>query len=483
MTHPPHAVHPSVPSSEAQTVATELFAADLFAAFDVERDRILAEFFTFLRFPSVSSEPCFAEGTTECRNWLSRYLTQMGFAVELWPSAIHPILFAEWNGAGPDAPTVLIYHHYDVQPVDPLELWTSPPFEPVLRDGDVYARGAQDNKGQTWFTISALKCILDRCGALPVNVKLCIEGEEEIGSPGLAAAARERADRIRADHLLVLDCNIPAHDRPAVTLGIRGFVGLNIEVESAKFDLHSGLHGGLAGNANHILAKLIAGLHDSEGRVAVEGFYDAVVPVTPRDRERLSLHFDATQYANDFGASLLGVENGFTPNESRWLRPALDINGMSGGYTGDGSKTIIPARARASISARLVPDQDPNEIRRLIETHLRKHCPPGVTLSMHEVGGLGRAFRTPVDSHVVRAVATAYEEACDRPCEFVLEGWSVPVVADLAEISQASTALMGYGLATDAIHAPNEHFSVDRLRRGFVTMARTLFLLRSASDR
>ena len=206
----------------------ELTPVDLFAAFDAEKERILADFFTFLRFPSISSEPSFTEGTTACREWLGSYLTGLGFQVEFWPSTIHPILFAEWNGAGPNAPTVLIYHHYDVQPVDPLELWSTPPFEPTLVDGDVYARGAQDNKGQTWFTISALKCIFDRCGGLPVNVKLCIEGEEEIGSPGLAAAARERAERIRADYLLVLDCNIPADDRPAVTLGIRGFVGLNI---------------------------------------------------------------------------------------------------------------------------------------------------------------------------------------------------------------------------------------------------------------
>ncbi len=457
-----------------------LNADQLFAAFDAGRDRILADFFTFLRFPSISSEPDFAEGTAQCHEWLSNYLRQIGFQVELWPSTVHPVLFAEWNGAGPTAPTVLIYHHYDVQPVDPLALWQSPPFEPELRDGNVYARGAQDNKGQTWFTVSALRCIFEQLGGLPVNVKLCIEGEEEIGSPGLAAVARERAHQLRADYLLVLDCNIPGDDRPAVTLGLRGFVGLNIEIESAKFDLHSGLHGGLAGNANHILAKLIASLHDDEGRVAVEGFYDDVLPVSNAEREHLSLQFDKEQYQKDFGANLLGVEHGYTPNESRWLRPALDVNGMSGGYTGDGCKTIIPARARASLSARLVPNQRLEDIFKRLEAHLRSRCPDSVKLSIVEVGGIGRPVRTAIDSTVVKAVARAYEEACNRPCEFVLEGWSVPIVADLAEVSQAQTALMGYGLATDAIHAPNEHFSVDRLRRGFVTIARTLFLLRDA---
>ena len=461
---------------------SSLTATDLFNAFDTDRERILSEFFAFLRFPSVSSEPTFSEGMEQCRQWLGSYLQQLGFAVEFWPSTYHPILFAEWNGAGPSAPTVLIYHHYDVQPVDPLELWKSPPFEPTVKDGLVFARGAQDNKGQAWFTISALRCIFERCGRLPVNVKLCIEGEEEIGSPGLAKAARERADRLKADHLLVLDCNIPADDRPAVTLGLRGFMGMTFVIESADFDLHSGSHGGLAGNANHILAKLITSLHDESGGIAVEGFYDQVREIGPADRERLSLQFDAARYQQDFGAALLGVEKGFTPNESRWLRPAIDVNGMTGGYTGEGIKTIIPARAQATISARLVPNQDPEQIRKLVKAHLQRHCPPGVKMTISQASGIGLPVRTASDSVVVKSVAKAYEEACHQPCEFVLEGWSVPVVADLAEISQAETALMGYGLATDAIHAPNEHFSIDRLRRGFVTMARTLFLLRDAAS-
>lgn len=442
--------------------------------FASRRDAILHEYFEFLRFPSISADPAHRDGVLGCAEWLAGYLRKMGFTVEFWETSGYPTLFAEWNQAGPGAPTVMIYNHYDVQPVDPLEKWSSPPFEPTIRNGQVYARGAQDNKGQCWYAVSALKTLLETEGRLPVNVKLVIEGEEELGSIGLAKILESHRAQLAADHLLVLDCCIPSLQHPAVTLGLRGFVGLEIELTGSKFDLHSGAHGGVAYNPNHAMVELLAKLRDGSGRIGIPGFYDEVVPLTDHEKSVLFMDFDEDLYRREFGAAPTGGEQHLPPNERRWTRPCLEVNSFWGGYIGAGIKTIIPAKANARISCRLVPDQDPHRIGERLELFLRENCPPGFELSIHKWPGVGWPVRTSSEAEVVRATAKGYEEACGIPCKFILEGWSVPVVAELAAVSGAEIALAGFGLSSDAIHAPNEHFGLDRLELGYIMTAKTL---------
>lgn len=438
---------------------------------------IIEDYLTFLRFPSVSADPAYKASVLDCANWLASKLKALGFSVEFWETSGHPTLFAEWSGAGPDAETLMIYNHYDVQPVDPIEKWTSPPFEPVVKDGKVYARGAQDNKGQCWYAIAALQTLLKRDGKLPLNIKLVIEGEEELGSIGLARILSDHKAALKADHLLVLDCCVPSVKTPAVTLGLRGFVGFEIELTGSKFDLHSGSHGGVAFNPNHAMVELLAKLRDRNGVIKIPGFYDEVVPLSAEERAVLFMDFDSGQYQDEFGVLPVGGETNLTPNERRWTRPCLDVNSVWGGYIGAGIKTIIPAKASARVSARLVPDQDPHVIGKKITDFLEAECPAGFELSIRKWPGVGWPVRTSPDAAVVQAVAKGYEEACETDCKFILEGWSVPVIAELAAVSGAEIALAGFGLSSDAIHAPDEHFGLDRFQLGFLMTARSVEIL------
>jgi len=445
--------------------------------FSDNQAQLLEEFMSFLRFPSVSSEPKHHSDVTNCCEWLVSYLADTGLKVERWETPGHPTVFAESKTYDPSKPTVLIYNHYDVQPVDPLELWDSGPFAPVLRDGEIYARGAQDNKGQCFYVLTAIKALCKSGVSLPINLKLIIEGEEEIGSPNLPQLLKERADRLKADHLLVVDLGIHALSKPAVTLGVRGIVTMSITLTGSNRDLHSGSHGGVVYNPNHALVELLAKLRDSKGRIAVPGFYDQVAELSAAELARIGFDFDPETYYHLFAAQPTGGEQGFTPFQSAWVRPTLEINGVSGGYAGEGFKTVIPAKATAKLSCRLVPDQDPIKTASLITAFLEQHCPPGIAIQTEIHPGVGRALRSQVSGPAVQAVARAYTEVVKTPCSFILEGASIPIIPELSHISGAEVVLMGCGLPDDNIPAPNRHLGGARLEVGFKTIVKSLQLI------
>jgi len=444
---------------------------------DKNKKDIIDDYFTFLKYPSISSEPEYKKEVLACALWLRDYLKKLRFHVELWPTEGHPTIFASNLDAGPEKPTLLIYNHYDVQPVDPIEKWHSPPFTPTVAKGAVYARGAQDNKGQCFYVLQALKLLLKRDGALPINVKWCIDGEEEIGSPGLSTLLPKKHKELRADYLAVIDLGLRNVKVPAVTLGVRGIVTMDVELTGGTTDLHSGTHGGIAYNPNHALVELLASLRDSKGRVTVPGFYDDVSVLSKKDKELLAFDFDADQFAKDTGAEPLGGEQQFTPLERAWTRPTLEINGISGGYAGAGFKTVIPAVASAKISCRVVPDQDPEQIGKLVANHLKKAAPKGMKVSVHLHPGAGKAARASLKSKIVQATAEAYEEVFQKPCEYIFEGGSIPIAPALAKASQSEMVLFGLGASSDLIHAPNEHFSIDRIEKGIRIITRLLELL------
>jgi acetylornithine deacetylase/succinyl-diaminopimelate desuccinylase-like protein len=444
-----------------------------------KRSQWLEEFMTFLKFPSISSEPQFKQSVLECAEWLSHYLKDLHFEVESWPTDGYPVIFASNMQAGPHKPTLLIYNHYDVQPADPLEEWLSPPFQPSLRNGQIFARGAQDNKGQCFYVLQALRLLHDQLGSLPINIKLCIEGEEEIGSAGLAQVLIHKKEQLKADYVAIVDLGLRKANIPALTLGIRGIVTMDIEVQGSHTDLHSGTHGGIVPNPIHALVKLLASLRDDQGQITVPRFYKDVRDISLEERAHVSFQFDLNEYQQQTGAFPIGGEIEYSVLERAWIRPTLEINGIQGGYTGKGFKTVIPAKASAKLSCRLVPDQQPAEIGGLIAKFLKENAPPGVHITVHVHPGQGRAVRISPNAGVVRAFAKAFEEVFAAPCEFIFEGASIPIVPELAEACGGDTILLGLGLTTDQIHAPNEHFGLDRLEKGMLIMARAIQLLAS----
>lgn len=446
---------------------------------DENRPHWIEEFKTFLRFPSISSEPEFKQSLLDCSQWLSQYLIDLKFNVELWPTSGHPVIFATNMNAGPDKPTLLIYNHYDVQPIDPLEEWNSPPFEATLRDGQIYARGAQDNKGQCFYVLQALKLLQKQKGSLPINIKLCIEGEEEIGSAGLGSILVEKKEKLKADYLAIVDLGLRQPHIPALTLGIRGIITLDVEIQGSHTDLHSGHHGGIVPNPIHVLVKLLASMRDANGRITIPRFYDDVKELSLEEKSKVLFHFDANEYYQETGAFPIGGETEYSVLERAWIRPALEINGIHGGYTGKGFKTVIPAKAHAKISCRLVSDQEPAKIANLIADYLKTNAPKEVRVTTHIHPGQGKAVRVSPNARVVKAFAEAFKEVFAVPCEFIFEGASIPIVPELAKACEGETILLGLGLSTDQIHAPNEHFGVDRLEKGMLAMARAIEILAS----
>lgn len=438
------------------------------------KEQAINDFFTFLRFESISTEPGYSGQVNACAKWLQNYLSDIGFETELWPTAGHPVLFASCLKAGPSKPTLLIYNHYDVQPVDPLEEWISQPFKPEVRKGQVYARGAQDNKGQCFYVIQALKALIETNQELPINVKLCIEGEEEAGSAGLSGILKDKREELKADYLVIADVGIPGPNTPAVTLGMRGLVALDVELKGSFTDLHSGSHGGIAYNPIHALVEVLAKLRDANGRILVPGFYDDVKEMPEQFKKMISFDFDPLHYEATFGVVPSGGEKEFLPIERNWLRPTLEINGISGGYSGPGFKTVIPAKAHAKISCRLVADQDPLKIGKLVAKHIEKLAPHGIEVKATVRPGGGVAIRANPDSKLVQAFAKAFTDVFNRPCKYEYGGASIPIVPELTKASGSEVVLVGLGLGDDCIHAPNEHFGLDRFEKGFLMMARAL---------
>lgn len=441
------------------------------------KEQGLKDYCTFLSFPSISTDPAYRSQVTSCADWVCHYLKNIGFDVELWPTTGHPIVFAKNMRAGPTQPTLLIYNHYDVQPVDPLEEWKSPPFEPTIHGEEIFARGAQDNKGQCLYVLLALKALMEKYGSLPINVKLCIEGEEEAGSTGLSSILASKPKALQADHLAVVDLGLRSASEPAISLGVRGLVTMDVEVSCTHTDLHSGFHGGLAYNPIHALTELLAMVRHPSGAISIPGFYDDIVPLTAEEKEQISWDFDLHEYEKMFGAPPTGGEQIFTPLERAWTRPTFEVNGISGGYTGEGFKTVIPSKAYAKISCRLVPDQDPQKVGRLVADYLHEHAPKGTNVKV-ELHGYGKALHARPYTDISRAFSQAYTEVFDTPCQRIYSGGSIPIVSELAAACGGDVVLMGLGLASDNIHAPNEHFGIDRIEKGFLIIARALELLK-----
>jgi acetylornithine deacetylase/succinyl-diaminopimelate desuccinylase-like protein len=436
-------------------------------------DAALKEFFDFLRIQSVSTEKEHEKDMVICMEWLKIQLENMGFSTKVWPTDKHPALFASHCHAGDDKPTLLIYNHYDVQPVDPLEEWCHPPFEPHLHEGEVYARGAVDNKGQCFYCLEGIRNLLKRDGKLPINIKFLIEGEEEIGSPSLPVLLKKKQQDLAADYLAIVDVGIPAKDRPAVTLGTRGMIYMTLTAKGSSGDLHSGEHGGIVFNPLHALVQVLGKMRDESGCITIPGFYDAVKELTEEEKQRFSFDFDEEKYIEEIGSPATGGETAYSPVERGSIRPTFEINGINGGYGGPGSKTVIPAQAIAKVSCRLVPDQVPEVIAEQVTQEIKRLCPKGISIDVKLHEGLGAPARSNVDTPVVEAFVKAYEEVFEKPCEYILCGGSIPIAPQLQEACGGDLILVGLCL-NDNIHAPNEHFGVDRLKKGALIIARAI---------
>lgn len=438
----------------------------------------VSELIEFLKIPSVSTQAERKSDTARAAAWLARSLENAGLEnVQIIKTKRHPLVYADWFHAGPQAQTVLIYGHYDVQPPEPLELWESPPFEPVIHDDYLYARGAADDKGQIYIHVKAVEAYLKTAGRLPVNVKFIVEGEEEIGSGNLYHFLAENSALLAADSALVSDSSILGKGKPALVYGLRGICHVQIDLTGPGRDLHSGSYGGGINNPLNALAHIISKLKDEDGHILIPGFYDKVRPLTSEERKLLAeFPLDEKAWLKETGAPETWGEPEFSLVERLGARPTLDITGMYGGYQGEGSKTVLPSLAHAKISMRLVPDQDPQEITELITRFIRSIAPPSVTLNI-QTGDGSKAILIDRDTAQMRAAAAAYEATFNQPVVFMREGGSIPIVERFAAGLNIPTVLMGFGLPGDRIHSPNERFYLPNFHAGIETSIRYLDLL------
>ena len=430
------------------------------------RDNYLEDYYSFLRFPSVSTDDQYKKKLEECARWLVNKLTAIGLETQLVPTKGHPIVWAR-NKHTAGRRTVLIYGHYDVQPPDPLELWDSPPFEPVLKNGYVFARGATDNKGQILAHILGIQETIEQNGDLPVNLHLVIEGEEEIGSGNLGPFLEENRDALKSDVAVVSDTGMIEKGVPTLSYGLRGVTALEIKVTGPKMDLHSGNFVGAVQNPITALAQLLATLHDREGRVAIAGFYDRVKPLEKWEREAWrKLPVDGDKLIREeTGVPELFGEAGYNSLERVWARPTAEINGIGGGYQGQGTKTVIASHAMAKLTFRLVPDQEGDEILKLARAHLQKNLPKGVTMEITD-GHSGPWYLTDPNSTIGKAAQRALRKAFDRDPALIREGGSIPIVSQFRGILGIETLLMGLALPDCRAHSPNENFPLENFEGG-----------------
>ncbi|QOI96642.1 MAG: dipeptidase [Flammeovirgaceae bacterium] len=433
------------------------------------KQRYLDELFDWLRIPSVSADSKHKNDVRKAAEFLKEKLTMAGAdKIELCETSGHPIVYAE-KIINQSLPTVLVYGHYDVQPPDPLNLWTSPPFEPVIKDDKIYARGACDDKGQVYMHVKAFEAMMKH-NTLPCNVKFMVEGEEEVGSENLATFIKENKSKLKADVILISDTAILSLDHPSITVGLRGLSYVEVEVTGPNRDLHSGVYGGAVANPINVLAKMIASLHDENGRITIPGFYDKVVELSAADREALNrAPFDLNQYKKELAIDEVQGEEGYTTLERTGIRPTLDVNGIWGGYTGEGAKTVLPSKAFAKISMRLVPNQENHEITELFTKHFLSIAPKSVKVKVTPLHG-GQAAVTPTDSKAFKAASTAFEEVWGKRPIPTRDGGSIPIVALFKKELGLDTVLMGFGLDSDAIHSPNEHYGVTNFMLGIETI-------------
>jgi acetylornithine deacetylase/succinyl-diaminopimelate desuccinylase-like protein len=445
--------------------------ADLEAFFGTNRTRIEHELFEFLRIPSVSARSEHNADTARAAQWLSASFEAAGLKAEVIQTPGHPVVLGEWRGAGAGRPTVLVYGHYDVQPAEPLDLWTTPAFEPTIRDGRIYGRGSVDDKGQLYLHVKAIEAHLRVRGRLPVDIIVLAEGEEEVGSDHLGDFVRAHRDRLRCDAVVISDSSMFAPGQPSILSSLRGLTYLQLDVEGPASDLHSGIYGGAVINPATALARIIATFHDANGRIAIPGFYDAVREWQPAIRAQMrALPFSDAHLLQEVGSPALGGEAGYTTLERLWSRPTCEINGMLSGYTAEGAKTVLPSRAMAKVSCRLVPDQDPAVIEKLLQAHVERVAPPGVRVRVTHLHG-GRPWRADLQGPLFDAAAKALEAAFHQAPVIVGEGGSIPVVSDFAQALGAPILLMGFGLPGENAHAPDEWMSVENFELGMRAVA------------
>lgn len=435
-------------------------------------DRFRSELYDFLRIPSISAKTEHDGDTRDAAAWFEGKLASAGLTTEIVETEGHPIVVGESRGAGPGAPTVLIYGHYDVQPPEPLELWSSPPFEPTERDGRIYARGSADDKGQLYMHVKALEAYHATGTPLPINVVVVAEGEEEVGSPNLVPFVEAQADRLACDVVLISDTGMYAEGIPSVGFSLRGLAYFELHVHGANTDLHSGEYGGAVANPANALARIIASLHDDDGRIAIEGFYDDVVAWDAATRETIAdLPHSDDAFAGELEVSELVGESGYGTLERLWIRPTCDVCGVLSGYTGEGAKTVLPNHAMAKVSFRLVPDQKPERVKELFEAHLARVTPPGVTVELHELHG-GRPWKASVDGPEFEAASEALEEAFGAKPVPMGGGGSIPIVVEFEEILRATALLVGFSLPGCNLHAPDEWLPVENFEKGIGALVR-----------
>ena len=432
---------------------------------EANKERFFDELFSLLRIPSVSSLDEHKPDMMRCAQRLTELLKEAGADhAEIYPTSGHPVVFAS-RTVDPSLSTVLVYGHYDVQPVDPIELWNSDPFEPEIRDGAIYARGANDDKGQLFMHVKAFE-YLSRTGKLRHNVKFILEGEEEIGSPSLAAWARDHKDLLKADIILVSDTTMISEQVPSINCGMRGLSYVEIKVTGPDKDLHSGHYGGAVANPVNVLCDIVSSLIDRDGHITVNGFYDDVIELSAEDRAKLArAPFDPDEYKKFLNIAEVKGEKGYTTLERTGIRPCLDVNGIWGGYTGEGAKTVLPSEAHAKISMRLVPDQDSEKITELFEKHIRSIAPPYVKVDVKRYHG-GNGFLIPISSPAYQAASRAMTEVYGTEPVPSRGGGSIPILADLQKILGIDPLLMGFGLERDTIHSPNESYLLSQFFKG-----------------
>lgn len=440
------------------------------AYLEENRDRLLKHLKGFLEIPSISTDPVHKHDIVNAAVVVKNYLNELDFDnVEFLETGGHPAIYGEYNQAGPDAPTVLLYGHYDVQPVDPLELWDSDPFQPEIRDGRLYARGASDDKGQVFMHLAVFEAFMKTEGKLPLNVKVCIEGEEEIGSENLYDLLQEKKELFQADFAVISDSGMVAKNQPTILYGLKGFTGIEVTVHGPDHDLHSGLYGGAVRNPIMALNHILSSLKNEDEVVTVNGFYSKVEVLSEEERELIN-SIEGEDYIQSTGVNEVVSEKGYNAKEHTMARPTLEVNGIYGGYQGEGTKTIIPSSATAKITCRLVPNQDPEHIQQLLEDHIIEHTPSGVTVEVKKEKLSARAYKVEPNHPLILKAAESYTKAFGVETVFVRMGGSIPVVEWIDDIFAMPIVLLGFGTPEDRLHSPNESFPLDSFDKGMETL-------------
>jgi acetylornithine deacetylase/succinyl-diaminopimelate desuccinylase-like protein len=440
-----------------------------------QQPRLLEEFFEFLRIPSISSLPEHSGDIRHAADWVANRLKAAGMEnTKVFPTGAHAVTYGDWLHA-PGKPTILIYGHFDTQPVDPLNLWVNPPFEPTLRDGRIYARGVSDNKGGVFVSITAVEALMKTAGKLPVNLKFLIEGQEELGSPDLPAFIDAHKDMLACDLVVSSDGTQWSETEPALQVGLRGLAGVEIDMYGANTDLHSGIYGGAVQNPLHAMVRLLDTMRAPDGRIAVEGFYDDVATLSAEERAEIAkVPFDEEKYREELGVPDLFGEPGYTPLERLWIRPTLELNGVWGGFQGEGIKTVLPKEAHAKITCRLAPNQDPVRIQQLLKAHVEKHAPRGVRTEVKLLPGIASPYVIPADHPGNQAARAVLKEMYGMEPYHIRTGGTVPVCGTFQRYLGAFTVTFAFGMDDEKFHAPNEFFRVSSLQKGQVGYCKLL---------